>query len=95
MYHQLHIKKVLEETAHRYMGITTPNQALLIVDNLPAEETAHTVPLLPSKPDSGTRVCRRFNQVFIDQADAALFKVGEELTLLRWGNMTITSIEIR
>ncbi len=31
-------------------------------------------------------------QVLVDQEDAASYKQGEEVTLLRWGNVTITSI---
>jgi hypothetical protein len=29
----------------------------------------------------------------MDQEDAASYKVGEEITLLRWGNVTITGID--
>ena len=31
--------------------------------------------------------------MLLDQEDAASYKVGEEVTLLRWGNAIITSIE--
>jgi hypothetical protein len=31
--------------------------------------------------------------VLLDQEDAASYKEGEEVTLLRWGNVTITAIE--
>ena len=31
--------------------------------------------------------------MLIDQSDAVSLKVGEEVTLLRWGNVTINSIE--
>lgn len=30
--------------------------------------------------------------MLVDQEDAASYKQGEEVTLLRWGNVTITSI---
>lgn len=32
-------------------------------------------------------------QVLLDQEDAATYKLNEEITLLRWGNVTITHIE--
>ena len=87
-------KQTLEHKAPRYMGITTPTQVTVTIENIPAEITAHSVPLFPAEPEKGTRVCRRFNVVYIDQEDAALFKVGEEVTFLRWGNMTIKAIEV-
>lgn len=31
--------------------------------------------------------------MLLDQEDAASYKQGEEVTLLRWGNITITAIE--
>ncbi|RYY87210.1 hypothetical protein EON63_04395 [archaeon] len=31
--------------------------------------------------------------VYIDQIDAATFSVGEDITLLRWGNVRLTHIE--
>lgn len=36
---------------------------------------------------------RRSNVVYMDQIDAATYSVNEEITLLRWGNVKITSIE--
>jgi glutamyl-tRNA synthetase len=38
------------------------------------------------------RVMRRFGRVYIDQIDAVTYTVGEEVTLLRWGNMRINEI---
>lgn len=31
--------------------------------------------------------------MLVDQEDAASYKQGEEITLLRWGNVTITAID--
>ena len=86
-------KQVLETTAHRFMGVTTPGEVVLTLTNVAAEITAHSTPLLPQLPDKGTRVIRRFNKVLIDQADAALISKGEQVTLLRWGNVTITAVD--
>ena len=40
----------------------------------------------------GTRVCRRFNKLLLDQDDVSLLAEGEEVTLLRWGNFFIDTI---
>ncbi len=85
-------KEQLEITAGRYMGVKSKDAVVVTLTNVAEEITAHTVPLLPQIPEKGTRVCRRFNKVYVDQEDAALFSVGEEVTFLRWGNMNITDI---
>eukprot|EP00600_Ochromonadales_sp_CCMP1393_P001035 CAMPEP_0174984316 /NCGR_PEP_ID=MMETSP0004_2-20121128/17655_1 /TAXON_ID=420556 /ORGANISM="Ochromonas sp., Strain CCMP1393" /LENGTH=790 /DNA_ID=CAMNT_0016236713 /DNA_START=56 /DNA_END=2428 /DNA_ORIENTATION=- len=86
-------KKVLEEFAPRYMGVTNEDKVELLLENVAAEVTAHSVQLHPQKPEMGTRVMRRSNVVYLDQLDAATYKEGEEITLLRWGNVRITAIE--
>lgn len=86
-------KQVLEHKAPRYMGVTTPNHVEVTIENVAAEITAHSVPLFPVEPEKGTRVCRRFNKVYMDQEDAAALKDGEEFTFLRWGNMTVKSMK--
>jgi glutamyl/glutaminyl-tRNA synthetase len=86
-------KQVLETTAARYMGVMTPGEVLLTLTNVSDEITAHSTPIMPQFPDKGSRVIRRFNKVFIDHVDALVMNVGEQVTLLRWGNVTIKSIE--
>ena len=86
-------KMVLEQKAPRYMGVSTPGHVPVTLENVPAEITAHSVPLIPLLPEKGSRVCRRFNVVYLDQEDAAAVKTGEIVTFLRWGNMCITAVE--
>ena len=74
------------------MGVTTPNQVKVVIENVEPVITAHSVPLLPSNPEAGTRVCRRYNELYIDQEDALTFTEGETVTFLRWGNMDIQKI---
>ena len=87
-------KKVLEEKSPRLMAITDIHSVKLIITNVSNEITAHTVQVHPQKAELGYRVMRRSNELLIDQIDAKLFKLNEEITLLRWGNVTITNIEI-
>lgn len=86
-------KKVLEDRCHRYMAVNTADVVEVTIENVAAEVTFHTVPLHPAKPEQGSRVMRRFNRLLIDQADAATYTVGEEVTFIRWGNMKITAID--
>lgn len=86
-------KKVLEDKCPRYMGVSSQDKVEFIVDNEPAEITLTSAPIHPQKPEMGTRVLRRYNKVYVDQIDALTYTVGEEITLLRWGNMRIVSID--
>ncbi len=91
-------KKVLEEKCPRYMGVSCAGPssgpyAVMEIDNVSTDaETYHSVQIHPQKPEHGMRVMRRFGRVYIDQIDAVTYTVGEEVTLLRWGNMRINEI---
>lgn len=85
-------KKVLEESSPRYMGVSERGKVLLELSNVSEEVVEHSVQVHPQKPELGLRVMLRCSKVYVDQIDAATYKVGEEVTLLRWGNVTITSI---
>jgi len=86
-------KKCLEEKCARYMGVHQQDVVVLTLENVAEEISAHSVQIHPSKPEMGNRVMRRFNKVYIDQIDAVTYSEGEEITLLRWGNMKLTKIE--
>jgi len=86
-------KKVLEDLCPRYMGVTVSKAVTVYLENVAAEVTGHTVQIHPQKAEMGNRVLRRFNEVIIDQFDAKTFKEGEEVTMLRWGNIKISRIE--
>lgn len=86
-------KKILEETSHRYMSVSASTSVKFTVTNVPAGESAATVQLHPSKPEMGTRVMRRSNELLLEREDCNTFAVGEEVTVLRWGNFFIDSIE--
>lgn len=85
-------KKILEDTCPRYMAVDTVKQHVLTIDALEHDEELVTVPLHPQKPEMGSRLLRRGRRVLVDDCDLSLLKVGEEVTLLRWGNVLITHI---
>jgi glutamyl-tRNA synthetase len=86
-------KKLLEEKCPRYMGVHKDGAVILTIENVEDKVTAHSVQVHPQKAEYGMRVMRRYNQVYIDQVDAVTYKEGEEITLLRWGNVKISAIE--
>jgi len=66
----------------------------LLLTNVADLESAHSVQIHPQRPEMGQRVMRRSCRVLLDRADAVTFKVGEEVTLLRWGNVVITEVQL-
>jgi hypothetical protein len=42
----------------------------------------------------GTRVMRRGNRLLLERDDVSTLKVGDEVTLLRWGNFFIDAINM-
>jgi glutamyl-tRNA synthetase len=66
----------------------------LTVTNLPTTDiTSVSVQIHPQKPEMGFRVMRQYHHILVDQADAATFAEGEEVTFLRWGNFFIDKVE--
>jgi glutamyl/glutaminyl-tRNA synthetase len=85
-------KKVLEESSARYMGVDSKDVVEFSVTNLPSIVEVVATQIHPQKPEMGTRALRRSNKLLVDQADAALYKEGEEVTFIRWGNFYIDKI---
>jgi glutamyl/glutaminyl-tRNA synthetase len=85
-------KKIMEESAARYMGVNDTDKVELTIDNVEDVITAHSVQIHPQKPEMGFRVMRRYKKIFVDQTDAATYKEGEAVTFLRWGNINIHKI---
>lgn len=89
-------KKILEEKSARYMGIVKASSVPFIVSNYTTPGITQIIDtqIHPQKPEMGTRILRRSQQLLIERDDVGLFKVGDEVTLLRWGNFKIESINI-
>lgn len=75
------------------MGVSVDKMVTLTITNVEDAVTSHSVQIHPQKPEHGMRVMYRHRRVLLDQCDASTYKIGEEITLLRWGNITITNIE--
>lgn len=97
-------KKYLEDVSHRYMAIADPERStkkpvFVTVTNFTdlygsTKEVAASVNLHPQKPEMGQRVMRRTDMLLLEPEDCATLKVGEEVTLLRWGNFFIERIVV-
>jgi glutamyl-tRNA synthetase len=87
-------KKLLEEVCPRFMAVNDDQKVKIVIENVEDKVSGHTVQLHPQKPEHGTRVMRRGKYLWLDQIDAKMVKLGEDVTLLRWGNIKIKAIEM-
>eukprot|EP00560_Eucampia_antarctica_P007434 CAMPEP_0197823072 /NCGR_PEP_ID=MMETSP1437-20131217/397_1 /TAXON_ID=49252 ORGANISM="Eucampia antarctica, Strain CCMP1452" /NCGR_SAMPLE_ID=MMETSP1437 /ASSEMBLY_ACC=CAM_ASM_001096 /LENGTH=879 /DNA_ID=CAMNT_0043422043 /DNA_START=47 /DNA_END=2686 /DNA_ORIENTATION=- len=88
-------KKFIDKTAKRFMAIDKENSVLLKITNAPTKEDNSYVltPYLPKDPSFGSRVIRLANEVLLEKVDTDGIGVGENIVLMRWGVVKITSIE--
>lgn len=52
-----------------------------------------TVPMHQKVPELGDRPLFRSATLLIEEEDAKSFKVDEKITLMKWGNVKVLSIE--
>ncbi|KAF6257709.1 tRNA synthetases class I, catalytic domain-containing protein [Scenedesmus sp. NREL 46B-D3] len=81
-------RRRLDPRSSRHMAVEDAGRALLAISGGPdqpqpvevAWKQGHVVQVV------------RYKQLWLDQADATLLSVGDDITLLAWGNATITSV---
>ncbi|KAI1452876.1 glutamyl-tRNA synthetase [Annulohypoxylon moriforme] len=81
-------KKIVDPVAPRHTAILKKDHVKVTVtgDDVPAEPRSEDKPLHPKDPKIGTKKVAFSKELILDQADAQLFKDGEEITLMQWGN---------
>lgn len=87
-------KKIVDPIAPRHTAILKKDHVKVTVtgDDAPAEPRSEEKPLHPKNSEVGTKKVAFSKELVLDQADAKLFKDGEEITLMQWGNAFVKSI---
>ncbi|KAA0160997.1 hypothetical protein FNF31_04071 [Cafeteria roenbergensis] len=85
-------KKVVDPIAHRFFGISDEGKVPVVIAGAPEEPEAFSVPLHPKNAEAGTKAMYKASRVFVEGEDAASFVKGEEVTLMRWGNIVIDEV---
>ena len=85
-------KLKLEVRCPRLNAVATDNVVPFVLVDVQADEVI-TVPLHLKNPEVGSKAQMRSKVILMDQADAASFKDGEEITLMSWGNAFVDTIE--
>lgn len=86
-------KDFVDHKAARYTAIVNETTSKLFVDNAPEGITAKTHPLHPKAEHAalGSKSVLYGKEILIETGDAQDIEVGEKITLMKWGNVTISS----
>ncbi|KAJ1817583.1 glutamate--tRNA ligase, partial [Coemansia sp. RSA 2599] len=86
-------KRVIDPVAPRHTALLKKELVPVTVVDGPAEPYVKEILRHKKNPELGTKHTVFSSQLFVDQTDAATFEVGEELTLMDWGNAIVKEIE--
>lgn len=87
-------KRVIDPVCPRHVAVVDQGRVLLTLLNGPATPEVVSVPRHKKHPPAGTKSTTRMSQIWLEQIDAALLKVGEEITLMDWGNCIVKKVDI-
>ncbi|OQS07909.1 glutamyl-tRNA synthetase [Thraustotheca clavata] len=86
-------KRVIDPIAPRFFALDAERAVRLNIHGLPFTGVqGFTTALHPKNAELGNTVKRLSANMLIERDDAELFTVGEDVTLMRYGNVTITAI---
>ncbi|RHY32170.1 hypothetical protein DYB32_002796 [Aphanomyces invadans] len=86
-------KKVIDPIAPRYFALDANRAVRLTVHGLPFTGVqGFPTALHPKSPEMGDNIKRLGSDLLVERDDANHFVVGEDVTLMRFGNVTITAI---
>lgn len=85
-------KKIIDPVAPRHTAVDAAGKVLVTIAGAATTPWKEDRAKHPKNPDVGMRVVTFANKVFVEQADAAAFHDGEEITLMGWGNVVIKRI---
>lgn len=85
-------KKLVDPIAPRQTAIETNRMVKVEVVGGPDSPVQESKPKHPKNPELGTKLVTFSNSIYVDQADAASFGQGEEITLMNWGNAIVRHI---
>lgn len=83
-------KDILEPKAHRYTCIAEKTACQLTIENGPETVEARSQPLHPKNAEIGSKAVFYGRELLIERDDADKIKEGQKITLMKWGNCTIT-----
>lgn len=86
-------QKVIDPIATRLTAVNTERMIAAHISNGPAQMYFESKSRHPKQPALGTRPVAFSSTILLDQADGMTFALGEEITLMKWGNAIVTQID--
>ncbi|KAJ9134300.1 Glutamyl-tRNA synthetase [Pleurostoma richardsiae] len=88
-------KKVIDPVSPRHTAILQKDAVKVTVTgaDVPAQPRSEDKPKHPKNKDVGTKKVVFADEVILEQADLALMKTDEEITLMSWGNAFVRAID--
>ncbi|KAK1279278.1 hypothetical protein QJS04_geneDACA004742 [Acorus gramineus] len=86
-------KKIIDPICPRHTAVLEDRRVLLILTDGPEKPFVRILPRHKKYEGAGTKATTYTKNIWIDNADASSVSVGEEVTLMDWGNAIIKDIE--
>lgn len=86
-------QKAIDPTAIRLTAVETEKSITANISNGPAQLYFESKPKHPKQESLGTRPVAFSSKILLDQADGITFTLGEEITLMKWGNAIVKRID--
>lgn len=83
-------KKIIDPIAPRYTCVGKNTTCKMIIENGPSPVEARSQPLHPKNEAVGSKATVYGREIYIERDDAADIAEGEKITLMKWGNATVS-----
>eukprot|EP00262_Sarcandra_glabra_P015551 TRINITY_DN4809_c0_g2_i1.p1 TRINITY_DN4809_c0_g2~~TRINITY_DN4809_c0_g2_i1.p1 ORF type:complete len:496 (+),score=78.37 TRINITY_DN4809_c0_g2_i1:202-1488(+) len=86
-------KKIIDPICPRHTAVLEERRVVLILTDGPEKPFVRIIPRHKKYDDAGKKATTYTKRIWIENADASSVSVGEEITLMDWGNAIIKEIE--
>lgn len=86
-------KKIIDPICPRHTAVLQEQRVLLTLTDGPEKPFVRIVPRHKKFEGAGKKATTYTKSIWIDHADAASVSVGEEITLMDWGNAIIKEVK--
>ena len=86
-------KQIIDPIVPRYTCIGKKSGIKLTIENGPSPPEARTQPLHPKDPSVGNKAVMYGSDLLVERDDVKDLAIGQKVTLMKWGNATITRRE--
>uniref|UniRef100_A0A0D3EM85 glutamate--tRNA ligase n=1 Tax=Oryza barthii TaxID=65489 RepID=A0A0D3EM85_9ORYZ len=86
-------KKIIDPVCGRHTAILKDQRVLFTLTNGPEEPFIRVLPRHKKYEGAGKKATTFTNKIWLESADASVISIGEEVTLMDWGNAIIKEIK--